>query len=160
MTRRWWKWLLIVGIVVPLLALGFDRLQKIYWVGSTDLDIEFIVTGASSSDPVPGARVEVHSEGGFYDERDKQEFALVTNADGVARKVCHDSMCSGTQSGLRFTDTYAVHLPWWWFRVIAPGYEPSEWLELDVTQYREQVQRTGPQRARLAVSVSLQKSHP
>ena len=158
MARRRWKWLLLVVLGVPLFAWGGDRLLTIYWVGKTDLEVEFDVTAVGAGDPLPGARVEVQSEGGFYEERDKQEFVLETEAGGVARKECRGNMCFGTQSGLGFTDTFVVHLPWWQFRVTAPGYEPSEWVELDVPAYVRRVQRTGSHRARLVVLVSLQKS--
>jgi hypothetical protein len=158
MTRRWWKWLLVVGILVPLLVWGYDRLQMIDWVGRTDLDVEFVVTEAGSSAPVPGARVEVHSDGGFYEEKDPQEFVLITDADGVARKECRGNMCGGRSSGLGFTDTYAVSRPSWRFRVTAPGYEPCEWAALGEGPYRQQAKETGPGHARLEVAVSLQRN--
>jgi hypothetical protein len=160
MARRWWKWLLLAVFALPLLVWGYDRLMIIYWVGGTDLEVEFAVAATSSGDPVPGVRVEVQSEGGFYEEGDKQEFTLVAEADGVARKQCRNSMCFGTRSGLGFTDTYVVHLPWWRFRVTAAGYEPSDWVYLDVPEYVRQVQRAGPRRAKLVVPVSLRKSGP
>jgi hypothetical protein len=158
MARRWWKWLLLVACTVPVLGWGCDRLQTTYWVGSTNLEVEFAVADAGSGDPIPGARVDIQSEGGFQEERDKQGFALVADPGGVARKECRNSMCFGTQSGLRFTDTYVVHLPWWRFRVTAPGYEPSEWVFLDAPEYVRQAQRAGPRRAKLVAAVSLHKS--
>jgi hypothetical protein len=158
MACRRWKWLLLAIGALPLLVWGCDRSQRIYWVGSTDLEVEFRVSAAGSGAPVPGARVEVQSEGGLYEEHEKQEFMLETDAGGVSRKECRGSMCFGTQSGLRFTDTYVVHLPWWRFRVSAPGYEASEWANLDVPEYVHQVQQVGPRRARLVVPVSLQES--
>src|SRR5262245_46450819 len=116
--------IVLIGISVACMVLvllrAYDRAQMYAWVGQTDLEVEFVVTDAGSGNPIPGARVEVKSEGGLYAERDKQEFALVADADGKARKVCRDSMCFGKVSGLRFTDTYSVHLPYWRFRVVAP----------------------------------------
>src|SRR5262245_23622374 len=129
MARHWWKCLLPLPLVA-LLALGFDRLQMIAWVGSTDLEVEFAIPETGTGQPVPSASVEVESDGGFYEEREPQQFELSADADGVARKECRDSMCFGDQSGLRFTDTFVVHLPWWRFRVSAAGYQPSEWVEL------------------------------
>jgi hypothetical protein len=158
MARRRLMWLLLALIAAPLLVCGYDSLNTIYWVGSTDLEVEFDVTAVGSGAPVPGAQVEVQSEGGFYEEDTKQAFVLDADANGVARKDCRDSMCFGTQSGLRFTDTFDVHLPWWRFRVAAPGYEPSEWVNLDVMEYVRQVRQVGPRRARLVVPVSLRVS--
>ncbi len=158
MARRWWKWLLLIVCMGPLLIWGYDRMLMIGWVGGTDLEVEFAVTDADSGSPVPGARVEVQSEGGFYEERDKREFVLIADASGLARKECRNSMCFGTSSGLLFTDTYVVHLPWWLFRTVAPGYSPSEWVELDVLEYVRQVKRSGHGRDKLVVHVSLHKS--
>lgn len=159
MSRRWWTRLLIAAVVLPLLVWGCDYVQTIHWVGSTDLEVEFVITDAATGGPVPGSRVEVQSEGGFYEERDKQEFVLATGADGVARKECRESICFGTQSGLRFTNTYVVHLPWWRYRVVAEGYTSTAWDELDVLELRRQVRRAGPAKANLAVPVSLHKKH-
>jgi hypothetical protein len=157
MARRWWKRLLVAAVVLPLLVWGCDSVQTIYWVGSTDLEVEFAVTDSATGSTIPDARVEVQSEGGFYEERDKQEFVLIAGADGVARKECHGSMCFGTQSGLRFTNTFVVHLPWWRYRVVAEGFDPTEWDNLDVLEQRRQVRRAGPGRAKLVVPVSLHK---
>jgi hypothetical protein len=157
MARRWRIRLQITVVALPLLAWGFDRVQTIYWVGSTDLQVEFAVIDSDTGGPVPGARVEVQSEGGFSEERDRQEFALVAGADGVARKKCRDSMCFGTRSGLRFTDTFVVHLPWWRYRVVADGYRPTAWANLDVLEPRRQARRVGPGKANLVVPVSLHK---
>jgi hypothetical protein len=159
MVRRWWKPVLIGVIAAPLLAWGCDRVYMIHWVGTTDLEVVLTVTDAATGAPVPRARVEVQSEGGFYEERDKQEFVLIAGADGVANKECRRSMCFGTQSGLRFTNTYVVHLPWWRFRVVAEGYESGEWTELDVPEHIRQARQAGPGKAKLVVPVTLQKRH-
>src|ERR1700732_3342445 len=108
--RRWWLWLLFLA-AIPVALLGYDSFM-ILWVGSTDLEIEFVVTEVVTGQPVEGAKIAVHSDGGFYREREEKGFTLLTDQDGIARRVCHDSMCFGTRSGLRFTDTYVVHLPW------------------------------------------------
>ena len=159
MTRRWWKRLLFALVVLPLFVWGSDHIQKTRWVGSTDLEVEFVVTDADTGGPVPSTRVEVQSEGGFYEERDKQEFALVAGADGVVRKECRESMCFGTQSGLRFTDTFVVHLPFWRFRGVAEGYEMVEWTELGVPDYVRQIRKAGPGKTKLVVRLSLHKRH-
>jgi hypothetical protein len=63
----------------------------------------------------------------------------------------------GTQSGLWFTNTFVVHLPWWRFRVVAEGYEPGEWTVLDVPEHIRQARRAGPRRAKLVVPIALHK---
>jgi hypothetical protein len=165
MVRRWWKWLLPAACAAALLVASAwvcDRSAKIAWVGNADLDIEFVVTEAGSGSPIAGARVEAQSEGGFYEERGnfyeergKQEFVVVSDAGGVAHGEYRRVMSFGTRSRLGFTDTYDVHLPSLRFRVAAPGYQPSGWIEL--WEYRRQVKRAGPGRARLTVPVPLTK---
>jgi hypothetical protein len=153
MTWRGWMKLLLSVCGMLLLLLGIDRIQMIAWVGSTDLEIEFAVANARTSAPVPGARIEIQSEGGFYEERDKQEFVLVTDVSGIAQKLCRRSMCFGRQSLLGFTDTFAVHLPFWRYRVGAEGFNPTAWTDLDVIELRRQVQRVGSGKAKLVISV-------
>jgi hypothetical protein len=157
MTRRWLNWLLAVGLVA-LLVWGCDRVLLKDWVGFTDLEVAFAVTDAHTDRLIARARVEIQSEGGFSEERGKQEFVLLADAGGVARKDCRSSMCFGTLSGLGFTNTYRVHLPWWRFRVYAPGYQTTEWVHLDVPQYGQEVERVGSGKAKLVVRVPLQKS--
>src|ERR1051325_1169133 len=99
MLRRRWLWLVLL-LAAPFLLWGFDRLMLVRWVGRTDLEVEFAVTDAESGQSVPGAQIEVQSEGGFYDEDYKQAFTLTADSGGRASKVCRDSMCFGTQSGL------------------------------------------------------------
>jgi hypothetical protein len=149
--------MLVAVVAVPLLVWGYDLIQSIQWVGGTDLEVEFVLRETGSGNPIPSARVEVQSEGGFYEERGKQAFVLSADTGGVARKECRNSMCFGTRSGLGFTDTFAVHLPWWRFRVSAPGFESSAWMDLDVFEFRRRAHRTGPGKAKLSVAVSLHR---
>jgi hypothetical protein len=157
MARSWWKRLLITVIGGPLLVFGCDRIQMMDWVGSADLEVRFAICDAIAEMPIPGAQIEVRSEGGFYEEQDKQVFVLTAGPDGLAKKECRSSMCFGTASGLGFTNTFVVHLPWWRFRVVAHGYHPGEWTELDVPEYIRQAKRVGPSKARLVVQVKLHK---
>lgn len=161
MARRWKKRLLLsvgaIAIFVAIFVWLYDRSQMIAWVGGTDLEIEFVITDANSNTLIPGAQIEIHSEGGLYDEKYKQDFVLVADSNGMARKVCHGSMCFGKTSGFGFTDSYAVHLPFWYFKVTAPGYEPSELVELDSPEYARQARETPPRRAKLVVPITLQK---
>jgi hypothetical protein len=155
--RNRWRWMVLLMAVPPLTVLAYDRAVKSSWVGHADLEVEFVVVDAASDQPIEGAELAIQSDGGFYAERDEAPFTLRTDAGGAARRVCHDSMCFGTQSGLRVTDTYAVHLPWWTFRVSAPGYQPTDPELLDVRERVRQVQRVGPRAAKLVVRVPLQR---
>jgi hypothetical protein len=159
MIRRRWKWLLAIALI-PIGIRCYDRFQRICWVGDTDLTIEFVVSDLDSANPIPKAKIHIHSEGGFYKKRDEKDFVLITDEEGKVEKVCRDSMCFGTQSGLKFTDTYVVHLPWWQYRVSAEGYTTTNLIELDVMELVRQVQRIGPGQSKLVVRIPLQKTSP
>lgn len=150
-----WEWLVAGLIAAVLLLLTLPAVQMVTWVGHTDLAVEFAVNDAATGGPIPKAAVEIHSEGGFYEEREPQDFKLVAGPDGHVSCLCRNSMCFG-RSGL-FSDTFAVHLPWWRFRVVVDGYEPGEWTELDVPEYFRQARRAGSGKAKLVVPVTLHK---
>ena len=81
---------------------------------------------------LPGG--DAQSEDRFRDEPEKHAMALVADSDGVARTECPRCMCFRTRSRLKFTDTYVSHLPDWRFRVIADGWNPTEWVDLDTPE--------------------------
>jgi hypothetical protein len=156
------RWLIAGLIVLVLLVLCLPAFQTIHWVGATDLTVEFALTDADTGEAVPGAALRVHTEGGFYrggwggDGDDLKDFELVTGPDGAARCLCPDSMCFGTKS--LFTDTFGVHLPWWWIRASAPGYQPSALTEVDVPEHWRAVRRTGPGTAKVVIPVRLKRT--
>ena len=129
-----------------------------YWVGRSDLELRFVVTDAGSGEPVADATIEIASKGGFYDEQDSREFVLEAGADGVASTVCSNSTSFGQTSWLGFSDTFSVHLPFWRYRGDVEGYEPGGWAELNVPEYRRQVEKLASNESRLTVSVPLVRS--
>jgi hypothetical protein len=89
-----------------------DRSQTDKWVGCADLSVEFAVTDADSGQPIPNARINIHCEGGFYDEVEadhKAPFDLLTNGEGIATRLLRNSRVIGSVSRLRFTDTYRIY---------------------------------------------------
>jgi hypothetical protein len=126
-------------------------------VGSTDLEVEFVVLDEVTGTPIPGARLDIQSEGGFCDEGKRQEFRLVSGLDGRAKRLCKECMCFGT-SGWKI-NTYVVHLPCWFYHASADGYNSSDKAELDVQDNVRRVQRAKPA-ARLVIKVLLQKAGP
>src|SRR5437660_36526 len=115
MLRRHALTLLIVFslcALVALAAIGIDRSQTIKWIGGTTLDVDFLVSAEESGQPIPDARIELRSHGGFYDGGDKDEglFEVRTDASGMARRQCRNNRCIGTQSRLLFTDTRHVYI--------------------------------------------------
>jgi hypothetical protein len=131
-------------------------------VGGADLSVEFVVTDANSGQPIPGARVNISCDGGFYngvDEDRKGAFDIRTDAAGIARRLLRNNRCIGTQSLLKFTDTYHVYTSAWNLRAFAEGYRTSEWIHL-WKDYDGKAERDGPEKDRLIVPVAVQKAVP
>jgi hypothetical protein len=158
MLRLWAKLLVGVG-AAAFCVWSYDRVMSGFWVGATDLEIEFVVTEDGSGKPIPRARIEVQSERGFPVEngRTREEFVLAADTDGVARKECPNTMCTGEWSGLGFTDTFGVARPHWRLRVSAPGFEPTEWENFPASEGWTTTLRTGPRTSKLVVPISLRK---
>lgn len=150
----WTQWLILAAILIAGVGLLLPSTQRVRWVGSTDLEIEFVVTDALTQEPINGATVDVHSDGGFCAEREKDRFALVTDGDGSVKRLLKGCMCFGT-SGWNI-DTFVVHLPWWFYQVSADGYSVAAWTELDIPANVRKVQRGSPA-ARLVMSIKLDK---
>jgi hypothetical protein len=128
------------------------------WVGGANLSVEFVVTDADSGQPIPNARINVHCDGGHYEEVVADldaPFDLRTNGDGIATRLLHNSWCTGMTSRLRFTNTHYVHIPNWNLRAFAEGYETSEWINL-WQDYPKKAER-GVERNRLQVRIALHK---
>lgn len=156
-----WRWPCLAVAAVALGVWGYDRTTRIFWLGHTDLEVEFVVADADTGEPVEGADVVVESVGGWYADEDQRRdaggFVLRTSAGGSARRSCRDSWVIGADSGLGFSASRSVRLPRWWFRVSAPGYLATESSPLDEPEYRRAVQRMEPRADRLEVRVRLQR---
>src|SRR5262249_48273690 len=143
-------WLCLAPFVVIAVAILIYDSFRIAWVGHTDLEIEFRIMSADTGESIEGAAIAVKQDaGGFCEDTSAREFELHTDQDGKAQRVAKSCMCFGTQSRLKFTDTYAVHLPSWRFRVSADGYRPSATQDLDVPEYIRKTKRAAPGTARL-----------
>jgi hypothetical protein len=154
------EWLVAGLIAVVLVLLALPLVQKVSyggsWVGSIDLEVVFAATDAVTGAPIPGAEVEVQSDGGFYEERQPRDFRMIAGPDGRAAHLCRNTMCFGTREPL-LTDSFDLHLPHWRFRASAPGYEPTALEELEVPEFHRAVRREGPHRAVLVVPIPLRK---
>jgi hypothetical protein len=153
--RRWWVWLLS-GLVLLLVccAVLYPPVQTVYWVGSKDFVIQFIVNDAETGQPIDGANIFVHQEGAGYCEncKDKKDFVLTTGPDGSVAFPCGQCMSFG-HDNLR-EHTFAIHLPSWYFYASAPAYLNGEPIDLDELPYRQQVQQ-GDKVATLNVAIKL-----
>lgn len=156
--KRWARRLVVVLLVVVVLLLLAPLTQTICWVGYTDLEVEFVVSDDEDERPIQGATVSIFAQkGGFCDEREEQQFSLTTDSEGVAKRVARGCMCFGTKNWR--LDTFAFHLPYWWFRASAPGYvtSKSEFLDdMETMKYARQVRR-GEGMAHLTVRIRLRR---
>lgn len=157
--KRRWRWLAVwiaVGLVLALggYALLIPSVESIKWVGHKELDIRFVVTNAETGAPVGGAKVLIHQEGRGFGEncQETKDFTLTTGPDGTVLFHCGKSMCFGTKN--QWQDTFAIHLPEWYFSTSATGYFGDEWTDLDEGERRQQVQR-GDKVATLDVPIRL-----
>lgn len=158
--KRWELYLIVVGMIAGGVALC-DRSAMSSWVGQTELEIEFVVTRDGTGEPVEGATIALTLDRDFWysDERvlgARRESSLQTDRDGIASCVRPDSMCYGTESGLRCTNTYFVSLPPWHCQASAAGFEPSQPVNL-VTEYYGRAKRIAPGKAKVVVPICLRK---
>src|SRR6202021_3787753 len=91
--RKPLQWIVGTLIVILALIIFLPLVQKVHWVGSTDLTVKFVITDAESGKRIQGATIKIQSEGGFYKDREKRVFELMTGDDGTTEYECVDSMC-------------------------------------------------------------------
>ncbi|VTR94760.1 Uncharacterized protein OS=Planctomyces limnophilus (strain ATCC 43296 / DSM 3776 / IFAM 1008 / 290) GN=Plim_3710 PE=4 SV=1 [Gemmata massiliana] len=158
MTRRGLKRLLLVAVALPLLVRAVDRFSVLLWCGSTNLEVEFVITDGATGAPVPRACVAIHQEkGGFYEDKDEKEFLLVAGDDGRISKECPGSFCSGAKSTLGLSDTFKVYPPGWVVQVGADGYESSDNIIVNLPENYDKSRRSGDRKAKLIIPVALHK---
>src|SRR5262245_50558010 len=81
------RWLVLAVAVTTLVLVAIDRLMPMYWVGHTDLEVEFAVVGGDGN-LVEGAEIDIQSEGGFYEGGETESsFTLRTDAEKLARVI-------------------------------------------------------------------------
>jgi hypothetical protein len=152
-SQFWRAFIFVAGIVVAIGLFGSVGTTT-YWVGQTDLQIEFVVTDADTRRPIGGATVHVHSELGFCLEKDGQDFTMKTDAEGRIIRLYHHCMSGGRESWIR--KTWGVSLPLWMFHATAPGFADGEKIDLRA-RYHRQVRRGDGGPATLVVPIALRK---
>jgi hypothetical protein len=154
--KRWWIWPATLAAFALLAVVVYDGFG-FSWVGRTDLRIEFVVVDARTGQGIERAKICVkQGEGGFCSDRTAKEFELLTDQSGTASRMCEGCMSFGTQSGLKFTDTYSAHPPRWRARIAAEGYRESDNIDVEEDPvYIRQIKRVGPGAAEMVVRVAL-----
>ncbi len=157
----WHKWIFGVSLIA-VLALAWDSSfqQGVYWVGGRDLEVTFIVMDADTDQPIVGAEIDIPKQEqlGFCSDCEGP-FKLVTDAQGMSRRVCKNCMCygySGGQPWFRRKETFGSHTPDWAFQVSSPGYRRSEWISLHEQEFRRTIKR-GDQFATMEVSIKAHR---
>ena len=161
--------MVLAGALVLVVTLAATA-EKICWVGSTDLEIIFLVEDADNSKPVDGATIYIFTE--EYDDnqpvdtfmmtvngRKKKRIKLTTDAGGLVKHLCKDCRCSGTVS--RNEDTFMLWLPDWDFVASAPGYRRSEIMQfepINPAKWSERLDRNRQERlSKMTVPMKLSK---
>jgi hypothetical protein len=145
----------LLGMVILCLILPFG--PEILWVGSTDLRVAFAVTDAQTGEPLPGATVQVHSDGAFPEDRPPWDLTVTTDSEGVASCRPSKTRTCGRGSVLPWRNTFSVYVPIWTYQVHAPGYAPSERIALHPPDHSRMVRRTKVG-AELTIPVALDRS--
>ena len=142
--RRGWT---ILILLVPLLVWSIDQSCMILWVGGTNVDLVFVVVERGSGKPVSDAGIEVEHRQGIT--------ILTTGSHGVSNYLRREVTCCGAKSRLGFTDTHAVSIPHWRFRVRANGYKLQKWMLLNGTWPPAQLKKISRSQSLVVVQVSL-----
>jgi hypothetical protein len=146
---------LMFGLACAGILAFFTLGQKMTWVGSTDVAMQFVVTDAETGVPIPKAVVEVWSNvHRFCDEGDQPEFTIQTDESGTATQINKHWMCYGSESV--FEKTFAVQLPEWCFRAKAQDYTRSDLEFLGTEEHQESVQ-WGKPHSTMSVPIRLFK---
>lgn len=154
--RRHWLIVAFILIGLPTLAVLADRRDGLRWVGSTDLEVQFLVTNAQTEEPIPDAVIDIDSEGGFYEGgRESKRFQLITRPDGLVIFECPDNRCVGSESGCGWRSSRYVYPPSWRFKVTANGYAEKDW-ELIHDYHREGMKQLAPRRDLFLVHLRLE----
>jgi hypothetical protein len=127
----------------------------ILWVGSTDLNVVFVVLDRDTKERISGADVEFGSYG--HDEGFSGEVRLKTDAVGVAFHVIENVRSSGRSGALEWKETFVVNVPYWQYRITAVGYEPIEFVFLRSHVQPGSIKQNGPRKSLIEVPVELRK---
>jgi hypothetical protein len=150
----------ILGVAVLLVVILFAFCgHGMYWVGSRDLEITFVVTDAETGGPVPRALIEVPPMKAHFCNDCDGPIRLVADKDGVAKLPCKGCMCHGYRGWepfFRWADTFSTHTPHWFFAVSGPGYHKREKIHLGEQAFRKTIER-GSDAATMRVSISLHR---
>jgi hypothetical protein len=146
------SWILSAGVLL------IDRSVVTKGVGFTNLDVDFVVKDEITNEPVNLARIEIISDGGFYDgaRNVTGKMDLEADATGLANRRLRGVMFTDSESRLGITRSYHVRIPYWRVRATATGYHDGPWIDL-TEQYTGKTQHEGPQFDRLTVRIPLKK---
>jgi hypothetical protein len=141
-------------VAIALMIVAYDRMLIFYWLGSADLEIEFVITQVDGNKPIEGATIAVDIHEAIA--ASEKPFDLATDRNGTAHRVCN-CRSDGCYSQLRFTDSWSVQPPYWRYQVSAAGYETSVRADVHTEENIARIQRLQPGHAKLVIPVGLRK---
>ncbi len=149
--------LLIALLFIGIVCFGSRSLS----LGSTNLEVQFVVVDGKTGTPIEGALIQVKSYGGFYatdDEiRDAEGFSLTTNNDGLASRECKRTWVVSEELGI-FTIHRHVRIPNWVYAVGAKEYRDTEKYQLDTHENGRATEHLGSKSDRLVIRIALIRS--
>lgn len=148
--RRGLKWLLLFAALL-FVVVSIGDINPMIWVGSADLEMEFVVTDGVTGTPLQGAQIEAD-----YPEGGGEAFTLTTDTFGSATIKFANCTTAGKYSYFGLIDTWSLHLPGFRFRAAAETASPGDWQY--VQSYQSKVERIGPRQAWLVVPITVSRS--
>src|SRR5262245_32882859 len=91
---------LIVMTITPLLLWACDHSISTIEDGWLDVEMRYQIVDAETGLPIPGATVDFIDDEITSGHLQKVTASIMTGADGVAARICHDSGCSWHTSAL------------------------------------------------------------
>ena len=135
-SRRITTGLVVAGIALILcLICLIPYSQKIYALGSQNLEMVFVVTDAETGEPIPNASIDLLMEAGAWN-KEVGVVHLVTDDKGTVRHVHENNSCEDVIRPFRKTVTL-IDLTWASVNVSATGYSPVEQMWLHTAKYED-----------------------
>jgi hypothetical protein len=164
-TRWTWIWtivgsLCLAGLILIALISAFGT--GMFWIGSTDLEITFRVTDATTGQPIPEAVIDIVGAEWNCCGDCNPPLKLVTDDQGMVKKMCTQCTCtgySGWKPFFRWTETFHTRTPSWQFFASSPKHEKTELIWIDELGIRHTRQR-GATFSTMRVDISLRRLPP
>lgn len=147
-----------IGLTVCAIAALSPLATNVKWVGTADLEVDFVIIDAETGQPIPDAMIYVREEQGVGKNRQINSFTIAGDGNGHAKRVSTDCMSFGSRGA--FEDIFAIRPPSWRFFATAAEYansDPEDLLDRSPPQPKKRSQRVRPHET-ITISVRLHKT--